>query len=141
LKTPETVEYLFYACTPESLRPLLVILATAATVVASQAVITGAFSLTSQAIQMGFLPRMRILHTSSAHRGQIYIGGANRFLWFGAIFLVWGFEGSGNLAEAYGLAVSGSMWITSVLFISSNGVVKMGLVVAGLFAASVVSLK
>ena len=93
----------------------LVVLATLATVIASQAVISGAFSLTRQAIQLGYIPRMHIQHTSSAEQGQIYIGAVNWSLMVGVILLVLGFESSGALASAYGVAVTGTMLITTIL--------------------------
>ncbi|MGI8740282.1 MAG: potassium transporter Kup [Gammaproteobacteria bacterium] len=105
----------FYQMAPSwSLYPL-VILATFATVIASQAVITGVFSLTRQAIQLGQLPRMRITQTSSEEFGQIYIPVMNWLLMFATIALVVGFQSSGNLAAAYGVAVSTDMVITSLL--------------------------
>lgn len=93
----------------------LVALSTLATVIASQAVISGAFSLTRQAIQLGYIPRMHIQHTSSAEQGQIYIGAVNWSLMVGVILLVLGFESSNALASAYGVAVTGTMLITSIL--------------------------
>src|SRR3546814_17314431 len=81
----------------------LVVLSTLATVIASQAGISGAFSLTRQAIQLGYIPRMYIQHTSSAEQGQIYIGAVNWALMVGVILLVLGFESSGALASAYGV--------------------------------------
>ncbi|MGM3288867.1 KUP/HAK/KT family potassium transporter, partial [Bacillus cereus group sp. BC22] len=79
-----------------------------ATVIASQAVISGAFSLTRQAIQLGYIPRMQIQHTSSDEQGQIYIGAVNWTLMVGVVLLVIGFESSGALAAAYGVAVTGT---------------------------------
>ncbi|WP_204350025.1 KUP/HAK/KT family potassium transporter, partial [Serratia marcescens] len=76
---------------------------------ASQAVISGAFSLTRQAIQLGYVPRMTIQHTSSHEQGQIYIGGVNWALMVGVVLLVLGFESSASLAAAYGVAVTGTM--------------------------------
>ncbi len=93
----------------------LVVLATVATVIASQAVISGAFSLTRQAIQLGFVPRMMVQHTSSAERGQIYVPGINWALFFAVVILVLTFESSEALAAAYGIAVTGTMSITTVL--------------------------
>jgi KUP system potassium uptake protein len=94
----------------------LVILATAASVIASQAVITGAFSITMQAIQLGFLPRLEIRHTSADERGQIYLPQVNRMLLIGCICLCLGFGSSSNLAGAYGTAVTLTMLITTLLF-------------------------
>jgi len=94
----------------------LVVLATMATVIASQAVITGAFSLTLQAVQLGFSPRLTITHTSSEQIGQIYIPAVNWTLMIACIALVLGFESSSNLAAAYGVAITITMVITSILF-------------------------
>ncbi|MBE0834398.1 KUP/HAK/KT family potassium transporter, partial [Escherichia coli] len=93
----------------------MVALSTLATVIASQAVISGAFSLTRQAIQLGYVPRMTIQHTSSHEQGQIYIGGVNWALMVGVVLLVLGFESSASLAAAYGVAVTGTMLITTLL--------------------------
>jgi KUP system potassium uptake protein len=93
----------------------LVILATVATVIASQAVITGAFSLARQAIQLGLLPRMLILHTSETQEGQIFIPRVNRLLLIGVLLLVLLFKNSSNLASAYGIAVTGTMVVTTML--------------------------
>lgn len=94
----------------------LVVLATVATVIASQALITGAFSITMQGIQLGYLPRIRIMHTSKDERGQIYMPSVNWFLMFACIGLVLAFRSSNNLAAAYGIAVTMTMLITSCLF-------------------------
>ena len=93
----------------------MVVLSTLATVIASQAVITGAFSLTRQAIQLGYAPRMNIAHTSEREIGQIYIPFINWALLFGVVVLVLGFKSSSNLAAAYGIAVTGTMAITTIL--------------------------
>jgi KUP system potassium uptake protein len=93
-----------------------VLLATAATVIASQAVITGAFSIARQAVQLGYLPRMRIKHTSRQAVGQIYIPFINWALLCGVLALVFAFERSSNLAAAYGIAVTGTITITTILF-------------------------
>src|ERR1019366_2149649 len=93
----------------------LVILATAATVIASQAVITGAFSLVRQAIQLGLLPRMLILHTSETQEGQIFLPRINRLLLIGVVVLVLLFKSSSSLASAYGIAVTGTMVATTAL--------------------------
>jgi len=105
----------FYLLAPESLRLPLVLLATVATIIASQAVISGAFSVTHQAIQLGFLPRLRTEHTSEKARGQIYIPAVNWGLLAMVLILVLGFRASSNLASAYGIAVTGTMLITSVM--------------------------
>jgi len=100
---------------PEMFRLPLVLLATCATIIASQAVISGAFSVTQQAIQLGFVPRLRITHTSEAAAGQIYIPVINWALMTMVILLVLTFRSSSNLAAAYGIAVTGAMLIDSVL--------------------------
>src|SRR5436305_3391680 len=105
----------FFYLAPDMLRLPLALLATAATIIASQAVITGAFSVTQQAIQLGFVPRLRITHTSEAAAGQIYIPVINWALMIMVIVLVVTFRSSSNLAAAYGIAVTGAMLIDSVL--------------------------
>jgi len=105
----------FYLLAPASLLLPMVILSTVATVIASQAVISGAFSVTQQAIQLGFSPRMEINHTSDEQIGQIYLPGINWTLLLAVIALVVGFRSSSNLAAAYGIAVTGTMFITDVL--------------------------
>jgi KUP system potassium uptake protein len=112
---PETLENPFYLLAPDWALLPLVILATMATVIASQAVITGAFSLTQQAIQLGFIPRLEIRHTSEEQFGQIYIPKVNAILFVGVMVLVWTFQSSGRLASAYGIAVTGNMVVTSIL--------------------------
>lgn len=94
----------------------LVALATAATVIASQAVISGVFSLTQQAVQLGYSPRLTIVHTSREVKGQVYLPGVNYAMMLGCLGLVLAFRGSSNLAAAYGVAVTGTMAITSLLF-------------------------
>jgi KUP system potassium uptake protein len=111
----ETVKNPFFYLAPEALRLPLVILATMATVIASQAVISGAFSVTQQAIQLGFIPRLRIQHTSEAAVGQIYIPTINWALMVMVILLVLFFQTSSNLAAAYGIAVTGAMFIDTCL--------------------------
>ena len=111
----ETVKNPFFFLAPEMLRLPLVILATFATIIASQAVISGAFSVTQQAIQLGFIPRLHITHTSEHAAGQIYIPVINWALMIAVILLVLTFKTSSNLAAAYGIAVTGAMLIDSVL--------------------------
>ena len=112
---PEAAANPFYLLAPKwSLYPL-VIIATCATIIASQAIISGAFSLTRQAIQLGYLPRMEIVHTSSAEIGQIYMPTVNWALMVATIVLVIGFGSSSNIAGAYGVAVSTTMIITTIL--------------------------
>ncbi len=106
----------FFGLVPEwGLYPMIVI-ATAAAVVASQALISGAFSLTQQAIQLGFVPRMRIIHTSISEKGQIYMPGINWALWVACIGLVVALPSSTKLAATYGVAVTGAMLTTTLLF-------------------------
>ncbi|CAA9542401.1 MAG: Kup system potassium uptake protein [uncultured Sphingosinicella sp.] len=111
----EVVKNPFFFLASDAFRLPLVILATLATIIASQAVISGAFSVTQQAIQLGFIPRLRILHTSASAAGQIYIPVVNWALMVMVILLVVTFGSSSNLAAAYGIAVTGAMFIDSVL--------------------------
>ncbi|MBP0949995.1 potassium transporter Kup [Pseudomonas alliivorans] len=115
LGNPETVRNPFYLLAPGWALLPLIGLSTMATIIASQAVISGAFSMTLQAIQLGYIPRMYIQHTSSDAQGQIYIGAVNWALMAGVIMLVIGFESSGALASAYGVAVTGTMLCTTIL--------------------------
>jgi len=105
----------FFLMAPQALLIPLVILATAATVIASQATISGAYSMTLQASRLGYLPRVRILHTSDKERGQIYVPSVNWMMLLAVIALVLAFKSSGALAAAYGIAVSGTMIITTLL--------------------------
>lgn len=105
----------FYNMAPAALQLPLVILATCATFIASQAVISGAFSITHQAIQLGFIPRLSTQHTSASESGQIYIPFVNYALMISVILLVLGFGSSSNLASAYGIAVTGAMFIDTLL--------------------------
>ena len=115
LAHPETAENPFFLMAPEWALLPLVILAMAATVIASQAVISGAFSMMQQAVQMGLLPRLEIRHTSDTQLGQIYLPKVNMILMVGVLCLVVIFGSSSNLASAYGIAVTGDMVITSIL--------------------------
>ena len=115
LSDPTAVGNPFYRLAPGWALVPLVILATAATVIASQAVISGAFSLTLQAMQLGFSPRLEVQHTSESEMGQIYLPGLNWLLLASVIALVLGFGSSSNLAAAYGIAVTGTMLITNLL--------------------------
>lgn len=115
LVDPETVRNPFYLLAPGWALIPLIGLSTVATIIASQAVITGAFSVTRQAIQLGYVPRMQILHTSSAEQGQIYIPLINGLLLVGVVLLVVGFQSSSGLAGAYGVAVTGTMLCTTLL--------------------------
>jgi KUP system potassium uptake protein len=113
---PESIDNPFYRLAPDWALYPLVVLATMATVIASQALISGAFSLTRQAIQLGYSPRVRVRHTSPTEIGQIYVPAINWILMVTCIALVVGFQHSSNLAAAYGLAVTSTMVITTVLF-------------------------
>ena len=115
LSTPSAVSNPFYLSFPPSLLIPAVILSTLATIIASQAVISGAYSITRQAIQLGFLPRMQILHTSASESGQIYIPAINWALLIAVILTVIAFKNSSAIAAAYGIAVTGTMLITSIL--------------------------
>jgi len=115
LSTPEAVQNPFFYMAPEWARLPLVGIATLATIIASQAVISGAFSVTRQAVQLGFLPRLSILHTSAKAAGQIYIPIVNWTLLILVVLLVLGFGASTKLASAYGIAVTGTMFITTCM--------------------------
>ena len=115
LRDPRIAANPFFHLTSHSLTIPLVLLATIATVIASQAVISGAFSLTQQAIQLGYLPRLNIRHTSESIRGQIYLPAINWLLYVAIVGIVLGFGSSASLAAAYGIAVTGTMAATSVL--------------------------
>ncbi|WP_445326748.1 potassium transporter Kup [Sphingobium sp. AN558] len=115
LDQPGAAENPFFLLAPDWARLPLVILATLATIIASQAVISGAFSVTQQAVQLGFLPRLRILHTSASAAGQIYVPIVNWLLLIFVILLVLGFGNSSDLAAAYGIAVTGTMVITACM--------------------------
>lgn len=112
---PKTLENPFFLLAPSWLLLPLVILSTIATVIASQAVITGAFSLARQAVQLGLLPRLEIQHTSERQEGQIFIPRVNRLLLIGVLALVLMFKSSSALASAYGIAVTGTMMVTTAL--------------------------
>ena len=116
LARPGMTHHPFYALVPDQVMIPMVLLATAATIIASQAIITGAFSLTRQAIKLGYLPRLKVTHTSAAHIGQIYVAPVNWLMMIFTIALVAGFHSSSNLAAAYGLAVTSTMLITTALF-------------------------
>ncbi|MGZ8785178.1 MAG: potassium transporter Kup [Acidimicrobiia bacterium] len=113
---PAAIDNPFYRLAPSWALYPMVVLATLATVIASQALISGAFSLTKQAVQLGYLPRVRIEHTSAEEIGQIYVPAVNYALMVACVGLVFGFRSSGNLAAAYGVAVTATMAITTVLF-------------------------
>jgi KUP system potassium uptake protein len=115
IEDPQVVHQVFFELVPKDYIIVLVVLSTLAAVIASQAVITGVFSLTRQAIQLGYLPRMEIHHTSDTAIGQIYIPRVNWLLMSGVVALVVGFGSSGALAGAYGLAVTGAMLVDAAL--------------------------
>lgn len=114
---PGALAHPFFRLVPEALLIPMILLATAATIIASQALITGIYSLTQQAVQLGYMPRLRIVHTNPDVRGQIYMPQVNFILMVACIALVLGFRTSGNLASAYGLAVSLDMTLSSVLLL------------------------
>jgi KUP system potassium uptake protein len=107
----------FFLLSPGWARLPMVLLATAATVIASQAVITGAFSLASQAVELGYLPRLRVVHTSASTVGQVYMPWINGMLMVAVLILVFAFRSSAALAYAYGMAVTGTITITTLLFL------------------------
>jgi KUP system potassium uptake protein len=107
----------FFLLLPSWARMPMVALATAATVIASQAVISGAYSITKQAVRLGFLPPVRIRHTSSAEAGQVYVPVVNRALFAAVVALVLGFQSSARLATAYGVSVTGTFVVTTILFL------------------------
>mgnify|MGYP003131530346 FL=1 len=115
---PSTLRNPFFLMAPSWGLIPLVVLATMATVIASQAVISGAFSVTRQAVQLGFWPRMEILHTSAKEEGQIFLPRVNQALFVGVMVLVLGFQSSANLASAYGFAVTATMLMTTLLAFS-----------------------
>jgi KUP system potassium uptake protein len=148
LGSPEAATNPFYLMAPEWARLPLVFIATAATIIASQAVISGAFSVTHQAVQLGFLPRLRTEHTSEKAAGQIYIPAVNWGLMAMVILLILGFRESGRLASAYGIAVTGTMLITTIMLgvlvfqvwrwnrILATATIGLFLLVDGLYFAS-----
>src|SRR4029077_3357491 len=116
LDNPANISSPFFLLVPDWGRWPLVFLATAATVIASQAVITGAFSVAHQAVQLGYLPRLRIAHTSEKTIGQIYVPWINWLLMISVLTLVFTFETSASLAYAFGMAVTATITITTLLF-------------------------
>ena len=116
IRDPAAIESPFYRMAPEWAITPLAVLATMATVIASQALISGAFSLTVQAVQLDYLPRLKVKQTSGQHQGQVYVPLVNWLLLVGCIGLVLGFRTSSNLAAAYGIAVTTTMVITSLIF-------------------------
>jgi KUP system potassium uptake protein len=115
LRDPSAIENPFYLLAPDWFRPFLVVLATAATIIASQAMISGAYSIARQSVQMGFAPRLDVRHTSATEEGQIYMPQVNFILLIGVLILVLEFKNSDSLAAAYGLAVTGTFLCTTIL--------------------------
>ncbi len=115
LSDPQAIDNPFYRLYPTWALIPMVVLASAATIIASQAVISGAFSMTSQAVQLGYLPRLQILHTSAQERGQVFVPKINSLLLVAVVSLVLGFKSSSNLGAAYGIAVTGTMSLTTIL--------------------------
>jgi len=137
LRHPEAAHNPFYLLAPKWALYPLVGLAAMATVIASQAIISGVFSLTRQAIQLGYLPRMEIIHTSRAEIGQIYMPSVNWMLMVATIALVLGFRSSTNLAAAYGVAVSTTMLITTILaYVVARDLLGWSALRAGLITAA-----
>ncbi len=126
LRNPKALDYLFFDSAPHWAHYPLVLLATVATVIASQAVISGVYSITRQAVQLGQLPRMEIRHTSAAEDGQIYVPRMNAVLCVGVVLIVLIFRSSDALAAAYGIAVTGVMVISTFL-VRHRGRTPMGL--------------
>jgi KUP system potassium uptake protein len=116
LRDPTTAVNPFYLLAPSALQYPLIALATIAAIIASQALISGAFSLTQQSVQLGYSPRVQIIHTSQSETGQIFVPEVNRALGLGCILVVLMFRSSSSLAAAYGIAVTGTMTITTILF-------------------------
>ncbi|MSR17342.1 MAG: potassium transporter Kup [Methylococcaceae bacterium] len=134
LEHPEAIENPFYLLTPSWMLYPMLTLSTFATVIASQAVISGAFSITKQAMQLGYCPRMSITHTSDSEIGQIYMPTVNWMLMFSVFVLVLSFKSSSNLASAYGIAVTGTMMIDTILsFIVIHALWRWNPIVSYLF--------
>jgi KUP system potassium uptake protein len=128
---------IFYQLCPSMLLIPMVVLATVATIIASQSIITGAFSMTQQAIQLGWLPRFQIVHTSAEGYGQIYVPVVNWLLMMATVALAVGFAKSGNLASAYGIAVSATMLMTSaLLFIAMREIWRWNLLASAALAGA-----
>jgi KUP system potassium uptake protein len=116
VRDPTAIDNPFFLLAPQALLVPLLLIATSAAIVASQAMISGAYSITRQGIQLGFIPRLEIKHTSGHEEGQIYIPEVNYFVAVGCILVVLAFRNTSNLGAAYGIAVTGTMLITSILF-------------------------
>ncbi len=136
MRDPSALDQPFYHLVPDWALWPLIALATCATIIASQAVISGVFSLTSQAVQLGYLPRMPIKHTSATQVGQIYIPRMNWLLMTGVLLLVFSFGSSANLAAAYGISVTGAMAIDAILAgLVATWAWRWGLAAIGVFGA------
>ncbi len=132
IRSPEAISNPFYLLAPAWALYPLVALATAATVIASQAMLTGAFSMSHQAIQLGFLPHVAVKYTSKDEKGQIYVSIVNWLMLIGTLILVFEFQSSSRLAAAYGIAVTGTMMITTALtFVVARSLWKWNLWLAG----------
>ncbi len=141
IHTPKAIANPFYLLAPNWALYPLIMLATVATVIASQAVISGAFSITRQAMQLGYVPRMNTQQTSEHEYGQIYLPGINWALFIAVVALVIGFRSSSNLGSAYGIAVTGTMAITSILaFIVVRKIWGWGWIKGGLLIATLLSI-
>ncbi len=121
LHSPSAISNPFYLLSPSWARVPMVVLATLATVIASQAVISGAFSVSRQAVRLGFLPQLTVRHTSNRESGQIYVPAVNWLLFGGVVLLILVFRSSNKLATAYGLAVTGTLLLTTTLFVIYAG--------------------
>ena len=115
ISDPKTIDNPFFRLGPDWALIPLIILASTATIIASQAVISGVFSITSQAVQLGYIPRLRIKHTSTNEYGEVYLSKVNILLFVGVALLILGFKSSENLAAAYGISVTGAMLIDTIL--------------------------
>ncbi len=142
LKHPEYVDNPFFRLAPDWAKIPLVVLATMATVIASQAVISGAYSVSRQATRLGLLPRLNVKHTSKEEGGQIYIPGINWILFAGVLILITAFQSSTALASAYGLAVTGTLLLESFLFLClAAWVWKVGPVKVGIYLILITTLE
>ena len=112
---PKAIDNPFYRLAPDWALIPLIILASTATIIASQAVISGVFSITSQAVQLGYIPRLRVKHTSDKEFGEVYLSKINLFLFIGVVLLILGFKNSENLSHAYGISVTGAMLVDTIL--------------------------
>ena len=112
---PKAIDNPFYRLAPDWALIPFIILASTATIIASQAVISGVFSITSQAVQLGYIPRLRVKHTSDKEYGEVYLSKINLFLFLGVVLLILGFKSSENLAHAYGISVTGAMLVDTIL--------------------------